>query len=223
MALISVPGTKDVIVWSPIPVGAEFDKAVEEFSKGEKLNLYACIVPDREHTLNTEALKMQYPNLFVIGPSGISDKPNLKLDYTFEDSHANKVVSGSVINTNLSNFDFVFLNGHANGEVVMVDKSTKTLFEADLLFNIPHDGHNEEQYPGVNQNKGIWGYFTRTLNPGSRIGRFTHHKLLKKTPENVQGLKALLSTDFDSLVMSHGVVQETGGKAFFEKMFGSYL
>lgn len=218
MALINIPGSTDVVIWSSIPLGAEFDKAFSELSS-DALHVLAAIVPDKEHTLNAQALKEKYPNALLIGPSGITDKPDLKLDYTFEDSQANQVVNGAAITPRLSQFDFVFLNGHANREVVMVDSHTKTLFEADLLFNVPHDGVNADQYPDENQNKGLWGYFTATLNSESKVGRFIHQKLLPNNDDNIKGLRALLSLDFGTVVMSHGSVIESDGKASFKQMF----
>jgi hypothetical protein len=80
------------------------------------VNVVAAIIPDKEHTLAALDLKKKYPDVFLIGPSGISDKPQLKLDYTFRVSEAIKVAPGSSIKPELDNFDFVFLNGHANRE-----------------------------------------------------------------------------------------------------------
>lgn len=223
MALIQIPNTQDVVVWNSLPMGEEFDKALEILSKDSKLNLYAAIIPDKEHTMAAEGLKKKHPDILLIGPSGITDKPNLKLDHTFEDSQANKVIPGASVDPKLDNFDFVFFNGHANREVVVVDKTTRTAFEADLLFNIPSNGKNFDQYGEDNQNGNFWGFLTSRLNPESSTGRFLHQRLLKKTPESIQGLKALLSLDFDNVVMSHGEIIQGDGKAAFKKMFKSYL
>jgi hypothetical protein len=221
MALIKVPGSNDIVVWSAIPVNT--DVFTEAMTQLGDVNVLAAIIPDKEHTMAAVDLKKKYPDVFLIGPSGITDKPQLKLDYTFQDHEANRVVPGSSIKPELDNFDFVFLNGHANREVAMVDKTSKTLFEADLLFNIPHNGINKDQYPNSKQNAGFWGFINSRLNPDSRVGRFLHSKLLKKTPENRQGLKALFSLDFNTVVMSHGVVIEQDGKEAFKKAYGSYL
>jgi hypothetical protein len=222
MAMIRVPNTQDVIVWSPMPQGEEFDKALKTLSVGEELQVIAGVIPNRHHALCAQALKEKYPNLTLIGPSGINDKPGLKLDYVFEESQGNKVINGSEVNAELSNFDFLYLKGHKNGEVLMVDNSTKTLYESDLLFNVPYDGKNEDQYPGECQNKGLWGMLGARTNYECMLGRHFSKKLFPKTAENVAALKQLMGMSFDSIVLSHGVIIEKDGKGALHKLFGGY-
>ncbi|CAM9023423.1 hypothetical protein WICANDRAFT_81722 [Wickerhamomyces anomalus NRRL Y-366-8] len=226
-AIINIPNTNKLIIWSSIPVGPELEQVIQLASKNftlENAEIIAGILPDKEHTMAAIDLKKKYPNIFLIGPSGITDKPNLKLDYAFSDSEANQVVKGSSILKDLTNLDFVFLNGHANREVVTFDKNTNTLFEADLFFNIPWDGVNKDQYPNSNQNAGL-SFLTRFLNPDSRVGGFLLRKLiLHGNAENRKGISAIYNEfEFDSIVMSHGSIVEKDGKAEFKKIFGSYL
>jgi hypothetical protein len=96
----------------------------------------------------------------------------MKLHYGFQDSESNKVVPGSSIKPELDKFDFVFLNSHANREVAMVDKISRTLFEADLLFNIPHNGISKDQYPNSSQKFGFWGFLNSRLNADSKVSGY---------------------------------------------------
>lgn len=225
MAVINIPQTKKLIVWGSLPLGSEFQKAIDNATNDESSNYEIAygIVPDREHTLAAIDLKKQFPNVFLIGPDGIAGKPDLKLDYTFKDDEANKIVKGESISESLKGFEFLYFNNHTNGEVVMLDKSTKTLFEADLLFNIPYDGVNHDQYPHYNQNRGVFGYLTCFLNGYNTFGRIIHRRLLKDTPGTRAGVAALLSWDFDSIVMSHGKCCEEGGKELIKKVFDPYV
>lgn len=226
-AIINIPNTNKLVIWSSIPVGKELEQIIELASKklvGE-VEIIAGILPDKEHTLAGIDLKKKWPNIFLIGPSGITDKPDLKLDYEFKDSEANQVIIGSTILKDLTNLDFVFLNGHANREVVTFDKNTRTLFEADLFFNIPYDGINKDQYPDKsNQNSGL-SFLTRFLNSDSKIGGYLQRKLIPYTNlNNRKGISAIINEfDFDTIVMSHGSVVEGNGKVEFKKVFGSYL
>jgi hypothetical protein len=220
-AIITIPDTKKLVIWSSIPVSRELEKTIEEATDNEPGNfeVVAAIVPDTEHTLAASDLKKLYPKMHLIGPSGIKDKPDLKLDYEFTDQEANQVVEGSTISKDLATFQFVFLNGHTNRELVTLDKTTKTLYEADLLFNIPYDGKNHDQYPSENQNAGLAGKATRYLNPESKIGRFMFRKLLSKNEDTSKGLKAIYDLDFTSIVLSHGVNIDEDAKEKFHKVF----
>lgn len=225
-AIINIPNTNKLIIWSSIPVGKELEQVIELASKdlSGEVEIIAGILPDKEHTMAGIDLKKKWPNIFLIGPSGITDKPDLKLDYIFQDSEANQVVSGSSILKDLTNLEFVFLNGHANREIVTFDKNSRTLFEADLLFNIPYDGINKEQYPNKNQNSGL-SFLTRFMNSDSKIGGFLQRKLIPFGDlENRKGISTILKEfDFDTIVMSHGEVIEKNGQTAFKKIFGSYL
>ncbi|CCH47165.1 hypothetical protein BN7_6787 [Wickerhamomyces ciferrii] len=225
-AIINIPNTNKLIIWSSIPVGKELESVINEASKSltGEVEIIAGIIPDKEHTMAAIDLKKKYPNIFLIGPSGITDKPDLKLDYIFQDSEANQIVKGSSILKDLINLDFIFLNGHINKELVTFDKNTHTLFEADLLFNIPWDGNkNPEQYPNFNQNSGM-SFLTRFLNSDSTIGRFLLRKLIPINPNNQKGIKAIYNEfEFDTIVPSHGAIVEKNGKTEFQKLFCTYL
>lgn len=225
-AIINVPETNKLVIWSSIPVGTELQKAIDVATDNEasKFEVFAAIIPDIEHTMAAIDLKKVYPSIFLIGPSGIKDKPDLKLDYEFKDSEANVVVKGTSVLPELANLDFVFLNGHHNRELITYDQNTNTLFEADLLFNIPWNGKNEDQYPSVNQNKGLAGFITGLLNPDSFIGRILLKRLIPATSNSKKGIRAIYNEfSFDSIVLSHGCVIEKDAKKKFKQVFGSYL
>lgn len=225
-AIINVPETNKLVIWSSIPVGVELQNAIDVATDNQatKYEVFAAIIPDIEHTMAAIDLKKKYPSIFLIGPSGITDKPDLKLDYEFKDTQANTVVKGSSILPELTNFDFVFLNGHHNRELITYDHRTNTLFEADLLFNIPWNGKNSDQYPSENQNKGLAGFVTGILNPDSFVGKFLFKKLIPATFENKKGIRAVYNEfDFDSIVLSHGCIIEKDAKKKFKQVFGSYL
>lgn len=224
-AIINVPDTNKLIIWSSIPVCRELEKVLEAATNDEpnKFEVIAAIIPDIEHTMAAIDLKKLYPKCLLIGPSGIADKPDLKLDYEFKDEESNVLVDGSKISKDLSNYEFVFLKDHHNRELITFDKTTKILFEADLLFNIPYDGKNDDQYPLVNQNAGWPGFLTQRLNADSIIGRFLFRHLIPKNEGSSKGLKAVYGLDFDSIVLSHGAIIEKDAKKSFKKVFGPYL
>ncbi|KAH3674760.1 hypothetical protein WICPIJ_009492 [Wickerhamomyces pijperi] len=225
-AVIRIPQTKKLVIWSSIPIGRELQKAIDlsidEDDSSSNYEIVAAIVPDIEHTMAAVDLKKQFPATQLIGPSGIKDKPTLKLDHEFH--IANSIVKGETISKDLKDFEFVFLPGHHNKELITYFKPTKTLLAADLLFNIPYDGKNEDQYGIDLQTRGLQGWFGRYINPYSFIGRFLFRKLLPKTPENQKGLQEVVSWDVDNFIVSHGLnFENNDGLEPIRLIFGDYL
>jgi hypothetical protein len=73
MALIKVLASNNVVVWNAIPVNTGvFTKAITKLGD---VNVVAVIIPDIQHTLATLELKKKYPDIFLIGPSGITEEP----------------------------------------------------------------------------------------------------------------------------------------------------
>ncbi|KAH3672816.1 hypothetical protein WICMUC_004038 [Wickerhamomyces mucosus] len=225
-AIIRVPNTKKLVVWSSIPIGRELQRAIDlstdnEDDSSSNYEIIAAIIPDIEHTLAAIDLQKQFPNIQLIGPSGISDKPQLKLNYEVDKS--NILIKGDEILSDLKDFQFVWLNGHQNKELVTYFQPTKTLLAADLLFNIPKNGKNEDQYGTQSQVKGLQGWLLQYINPYSWIGRWFFNSLLDKSKETKSGLQEIYDLDFETIVVSHGSVIEENAKETFKKTFNAFL
>ncbi|CAK9439322.1 uncharacterized protein LODBEIA_P35000 [Lodderomyces beijingensis] len=224
------PSASKVVVWSPLPYSPQVLDVLKDFlgaSSEADLNIDYVIVPDREHNMAAAVYKEKFPHAKVIGPEKTE---RVKLDVTFTEKEANKLISGASLSqlvdgdrVIVDNFDFVYLPYHANSELVVFEKSSKTLFEADLLFNLGAKGPLEQFSPATgfpenyNPHTG-WSYITRYMQPYSKIGRFMFRKIVNVS-KSKSGLEAIASLDFDTIVMSHGNIITTDAKEAFKHDF----
>ncbi|CDR42696.1 CYFA0S10e01200g1_1 [Cyberlindnera fabianii] len=226
MAVMNIPDSKKLIVWSALPMCDAVENALNEAANGklEEHEVTAAIVPNREHSMAAMSMKERFPNLMLIGPPNIKNSKPVLLDYEFKWEDGDRIMNGTELNPALKGYDFLFLKGHKNNEIVVLDKANKTLFVSDLIMNIPFNGKNQDQYPGIEQNKGLAGYLTQRLNSDSWFGRYIFsNRLFPYTPENSAALKTLMTMDFDTIVLSHGNVIEKDAKEHIKKVYAQHL
>jgi hypothetical protein len=100
----------------------------------------------------------------------------------------------------LQSFDFT-------REVVLLHRPSGTLIVSDLVFHIQSDAPFWTRAAMT----ALWGYPGCCVTVLERVGM--RRDVARKE------LKMLLSQDFDRLIMAHGAVIETGGKAALERAF----
>ncbi|KGR00413.1 hypothetical protein MG1_02241 [Candida albicans GC75] len=241
MAVFKFPQSNKIILWSPLPYTPQVIDVLTKFTNNtdeSNLNIAYVIIPDREHNLAAKSYKEKFPGCKLIGMEGL-DENSLKLDYKFIKSMGNKVLKNDelkqIFNDSdsgliVDNFEFVYLPNHANQELVVFDKSSSTLFEADLLFNLGVPGSTSgetilEQYSpelgfpkGFNPHSG-WSFITRYLQPYSKVGRFLFRKLVDIN-HSKPGLEAIYNSwDFKTIVMCHGNIITKDAKEAFKHVF----
>ncbi|KAF6071761.1 hypothetical protein MEM_02223 [Candida albicans L26] len=241
MAVFKFPQSNKIILWSPLPYTPQVIDVLTKFTNNtneSNLNIAYVIIPDREHNLAAKSYKEKFPGCKLIGMEGL-DENSLKLDYKFIKSMGNKVLKNDdlrqIFNDNdsgliVDNFEFVYLPNHANQELVVFDKSSSTLFEADLLFNLGVPGSTSgetilEQYSpelgfpkGFNPHSG-WSFITRYLQPYSKVGRFLFRKIVDIN-HSKPGLEAIYNSwDFKTIVMCHGNIITKDAKEAFKHVF----
>ncbi|ODQ80145.1 hypothetical protein BABINDRAFT_7623, partial [Babjeviella inositovora NRRL Y-12698] len=148
----------------------------------------------------------------------------------FNETHANRVLKGPELAGILKgenakdlvdNFEFVYVAGHKNRELTMFHPESKTLFEADFLFNIKS---KSELYGKVNPTKGL-GFFARYLQPYSAVGKWLSGRLLSSAEQgNRDAISAIASWDFERIVMCHGEVIEgkNESRLAFDSVYGHF-
>jgi len=241
MAVFKFPQSNKIILWSPLPYTPQVIDVLTKFTNNtdeSNLNIAYVIIPDREHNLAAKSYKEKFPGCKLIGMEGL-DENSLKLDYKFIKLMGNKVLKNDelkqIFNDSdsgliVDNFEFVYLPNHANQELVVFDKSSSTLFEADLLFNLGVPGSTLgetilEQYSpelgfpkGFNPHSG-WSFITRYLQPYSKVGRFLFRKLVDIN-HSKPGLEAIYNSwDFKTIVMCHGNIITKDAKEAFKHVF----
>lgn len=241
MAVFKFPQSNKIILWSPLPYTPQVIDVLTKFTNNtneSNLNIAYVIIPDREHNLAAKSYKEKFPGCKLIGMEGL-DENSLKLDYKFIKLMGNKVLKNDelkqIFNDSdsgliVDNFEFVYLPNHANQELVVFDKSSSTLFEADLLFNLGVPGSTLgetilEQYSpelgfpkGFNPHSG-WSFITRYLQPYSKVGRFLFRKIVDIN-HSKPGLEAIYNSwDFKTIVMCHGNIITKDAKEAFKHVF----
>ncbi|KAK6457336.1 uncharacterized protein RJT20DRAFT_134619 [Scheffersomyces xylosifermentans] len=226
-----------VIVWSALPYGKEVEKSLELLTgSDQKPNITHLIIPDREHTLAAKSFKEEYPNLKIIAMDSVKI-PGVDIDYTFSEKDGNKLIDRKALEEEigikepaiLDNFEFVYLPFHGNQELVTYEKSSKIVFEADLLFNLGVPGTTSgkvtlEQYsPELGFKKGFnphsgWSFPTRYMQPNSKVGSFLFNKLVNPK-KSKNGLQAIYNWDFNTIVMCHGNLIDKDARATFKHVF----
>lgn len=219
----------EVIVWSAIPYGDEVIRSLKQLTgEEENFNVTHIIIPDAVHSMAVESFRKAYPNIKVIGMNSVK----VKLDYVIDNKLSYQLIGkpelnqlGITSNAILNNFEFVYLPSHQNKELVMFDKTSKLLFEADLILNLGPYGTKLEQYspelgfkPSFNPHAGL-SYLTRHSHPDSKfykgmVNKFVH----SDTPEVKKALKIIYDWDFSQIIPCHGNVVEDG-KPFLKKYF----
>ncbi|CAI5758031.1 unnamed protein product [Candida verbasci] len=223
------PNTDNLIIWSPLPYGSQVQEILQNFTTSNfESSLKYVIIPDKEHNMAGKTYKEKFPNCKLIGMEGI-DYGTIKLDYIFKKSMGNMIFKDAnlreIINDDLivDNFEFVYLPYHSNQELVVYEKKSKTLFEADLLFNLGCSSQLEQFSPATgypsnfNPHTG-WSFLTRYLQPYSKIGRWMF-RFVVNVKKSKQGLQAISLLNFDNIVMCHGNIITENAKKAFDNVF----
>lgn len=212
----------DIIIWSPIPYSKEIlDNAIAQLTS-EPYTLKYIFIINIEHNLAGETYREAYPEVKLIGPEATQ---RCTIDIVLTNENAMKVIKGSGWETLgvsdpsiIDNFELIYNSYHKNKELVIFEKSTKAIFLADFIFNlgIPGTTNGEyvlEQYsPDLGFPKGFnphggWSFFTRYLQPNSKVGKYLMNRLqkTKNHPEKTKEIITLINEwDYDTIIMVHG-------------------
>ncbi|TVY87196.1 hypothetical protein LAWI1_G008556, partial [Lachnellula willkommii] len=141
-------------VFSPVALTPTVKSKLE--SLGNKVSYIAA--PDLEHHIFLSAWASAFPSAHIIAPDGLAEK-RAKLSQTDKDvtnvpittvfTAANKR-SIRISEEFDAEFEYEFVDAHPNKELVFVHKPSRTLIEADLLFNLPAT----EQYSRTGEDAG---------------------------------------------------------------------
>lgn len=123
-------------------------------------------------------------------------------------------------------FEYEYVDAHPNKELVFFHKPTKTLVEADLLFNLPAT----EQYSRTGEDAGS-GLLTRFFGGAQNTrGEAVWQKRLlwygfsksDRAGFN-ESMKRINGWGFENIIPCHGDSMVGDGKGIFEKVFSWHL
>lgn len=218
----------NLAVFSPVALTETVKQELSAFGNG---NIRYITALDQEHHIFLESWHKAFPDAKVIGPETLpayrdkqgyfkipqdnwllypkSNKQDFKISEEFD-----------------SEFNHEYVHVHPNQELVFVHKPTKTLIEADLMFNLPAT----EQFSksGVSATSGIITKIFTSLQ--NTQGAATWQKRIlwyglssSDRPAFNASVQRIGKWDFDTIIPCHGDVIEKDGKGVFEKVFQWHL
>lgn len=181
--------------------------------------------PDIEHHIFLSPWAKEFPDANIIGMEGLPEKrekdpdtKGLKFHHVFTPSNKRELKITPEFD---DDFDYEYVDAHQNKELVFFHKPSRTLIEADLLFNLPAT----EQFSRSSQDptSGILTrLFTALMNTR---GEMTWQKRVLYYGAGSSNRKAFAESvrkiqtwgDFDRLIPCHGDVIEKDGSKILNK------
>jgi Domain of unknown function (DUF4336) len=208
MTVIKLAGG-GLFLHSPIKLDDETKRALDALGE-----VRAVVAPSRAHHLFVGDYVKTWPAAKLYGPPGLvgdikdfrarvfGARTDLKLDATLGDDPLPEW-AGEID-------QHLFRGATGLNEVVFFHRTSRTAIFTDLVFNVPADF------------KDAWLFYTIV---GGR-GHFGPHRLIRLMIRDRKAAREsvakILEWDFDRVIVTHGDVLESGGKAKFAAAF-SYL
>ncbi|TKA23079.1 hypothetical protein B0A50_07396 [Salinomyces thailandicus] len=221
--------TGNLAVFSPVALTPTLQKTLSELGTGEVRYITAL---DQEHHIFLEPWHKAFPNARVLAPETLPEyrkkqdyfpipKDNWIL-YPQDRSKGPVKVSEEFD----AEFESEYVSAHANQELVFHHKPTKTLIEADLLFNLPAT----EQFSKTDMSA-TSGLLTRlmcginsTAGDATWQRRFIWYAISAGNRQAFnESIARIDKWGFEKLVPCHGDVVEEGGKGVFRKVMQWHL
>ncbi len=205
---------KDLIIFSPIQLSSQIAETLDSLGTVKYL-----IAPDVEHHIFLKEYAKKYPNAKIIGVEGLREKnKDLKFDKVYGGTGASdKANVGYEDEVEVCYFD-----GFINKDLALFHKKSRTLVEADLLFNLPAI----EQYAPTSSGAGIMGILSpfKYLRPDSYFHKcFVWYAAAADREKMARDANFVAKWDFDRIIPCHGDVIETGGKKAWVSAYEWYL
>ncbi|KAH8594049.1 hypothetical protein B0O99DRAFT_574229 [Bisporella sp. PMI_857] len=192
------------------------------------------VAPDLEHHIHLSAWSAAFPSAHLLAPAGLAEKRAqqnhkdksvtiLNFSTIFQKSSAEKV---SVDEEFDREFETEFVDAHVNKEIIFFHKPTKTLIQADLLFNLPAT----EQFSKTGESA-TSGFFStlasKLLNTAGAAGgqKWAIWNLISRRdrPGFNASIARINKWDFQNIISCHGDSIIGDGKSVFEKVFARHI
>ncbi|KAK4229933.1 hypothetical protein QBC38DRAFT_470774 [Podospora fimiseda] len=219
-----------IAVFSPVALTASAKAKIASLGNDVRY----LVATDIEHHIFLSEWKTAYPNAKLIGPEGLQEKRAKVTDDPRIGHEEFAVVFTKENKLTLKvdkdfdrDFEYEYVDGHANKELVFHYKPDRVLIEADLMFNLPAI----EQYSKVPEKEkpkpGFLGNFMMglqsTQGDAKGMKRFMWYVASKDRASFNESVKRIDAWGFDNIVPCHGETIVGGGKEVFEKVFEWHL
>jgi hypothetical protein len=198
MTVIRLPG-EQLLLHSPVPLDEPTRAALDALGRVRWI-----VGPSKVHHFHLGTYAQAYPDAEILGAPGLAEKkPELRFHHVLDDATA--LPFDGVLSRH------VFQGAPMMNEVVFCHRASRTLVLTDLAFNLPHGARNEAR---------LFHWLV------GAVGNFGPHRVVRfgiRDHAAARGsVDSILRWDFDRVVVSHGEVLATGGKAAFREAF-AYL
>lgn len=219
---------KNVLLYSALPYEEVVKDALYQLTGTKDYQITHVIITNVQHNLVAESYKDHFPKVKLIG-TDILDFSDIK----FTNDMANQVLTGpqlAAIGIDSpaiqENVLLVYLSYHKNKELVMLEKTSKSLFVCDCFLNI-HSGTLELYCPELGFSEGYtpltgFSYMLRWFNPSSWLWKLYFCPKINRLekPEALEGLKVVGGLDFERIEVIHGDPVEENARGVFRELFG---
>ena len=187
-----------------------------------------------EHHIFLSSWSAAFPSAKIIAPEGLAEKraklsasdksvTNVPISTIFTKANKDTIKVSEEFD---ADFEYEFVDTHPNKELVFFHKPSKTLIEADFLFNLPAT----EQYSksGIDATTGwatrLFGGIQNTRGSAIWQKRMLWYAFSSSDREGFnKSAKKIGSWGFENVVPCHGDVIVGDGKGIFEKVFEWHL
>lgn len=218
-------------VFSPVAMTDEVKAKLAQLGG----NVKYIIAPDIEHHIFITEWHQAYPEAKIIGPEGLPEKrakqsPNDPKIGNEEFAVVFKAQNKLDIRIDEEfdrDFQYEYVDSHANKELVFLYKPEKIMIEADLMFNLPAN----EQYLKVPESEKKPGFPARlfmslqsTQGDAKAMKRFMWYVMSARDRNGFnQSVERINAWDFETMIPCHGETMVGDGKQVFEKVFEWHL
>lgn len=220
----------NLAVFSPVALTPTVQTKLQ--SLGTTVSYIAA--PDLEHHIFLSSWAEAYPKAHIIAPEGLAEK---RASINAKDKSVTTVPISTIFTAKNkesvrvseefdADFEYEFVDAHPNKELVFFHKPTKTLIEADLLFNLPAT----EQYSkaGIDARSGLltklFGGIQTTKGTAIWQKRMLWYAFSSGDREGFnKSIKRINTWGFENIVPCHGDTIVGDGKGIFEKVFAWHL
>ena len=193
----------DIWVWSPIKMTDELAQAVETLGPVRHL-----VSPNKIHHLFLAEWKQRFPDALLWGPASTIKKRD---DLDFQ-----KPLNGEAPRLWRSDFEQFHVQGSmVMDEVLFLHKPSKTLIIADFSENFSRDFLEKEWKGWQHWLARAWG-----ITEGKGYAPLDWRMSFFRRSKLRQMREQLLDRDIEHVVMAHGEVQQSNGRAFLKRSLG---
>ncbi len=213
--------TGSLAVFSPVALTDDVRSKIQ--SMGNNVKYISAM--DIEHHIFITPWAKEYPQAEVIGVEGLPEKrekdpatKGVKFSHVFTQSNKKDMRISEEFDRE---FEYEFLHSHPSKELIYYHKPSKTMIEADFIFNLP--AYEQYSKSGEAATSGVLTkLFTGVMNTRNDITwqrRFVWYLLSSKDRGGFSdSVNRMKRWELQRIIPSHGDVIESEAQSVFDKI-----